>query len=49
MTRKMRKIRWRIYHFWLEDFADNLEVTELLAPAHSSRDSDSEHTPKVVS
>ena len=29
MTRKMRKIRWRIYHFWLEDFADSLEVTEL--------------------
>ena len=35
--------------FWLEDFTDNLEVTDLLAPAHSSRDSDSEHTPKVVS
>ena len=35
--------------FWLEDFTDNLEVTELPAPAHSSRDSDSEHNPKVVS
>ena len=29
--------------FWLEDFTDNLKVPEMLAPAHSSRDSDSEH------
>ena len=34
---------------WLEDFTDNLMDTELLAPAHSSRESDVEHPVEVVS
>ena len=34
--------------FWFEDFTDNLEPTEEDAPAHISRDSDSEHPTKVV-
>ena len=34
--------------FWLEDFTDNLEATEVHAPAHISQDSDSEHLEKVV-
>ena len=33
---------------WLEEFTDNLEDTELHAPAHISQDSDSEHPTKVV-
>ena len=34
--------------FWLEDSTDNLEATELPAPAHSSRESDLEHAVEVV-
>ena len=34
---------------WLEEFADNLEDTEVSAPAHISQDSGSERTTKVVS
>ena len=34
--------------FWLEDFTDNLEPTEVHAPAHISQDSDSEHPSKVA-
>ena len=34
--------------FWSENFTDNLKVAELLAPAHSSRDSDFEHPPPKV-
>ena len=34
---------------WLEEFTDNLEDTELPAPAHISQDSDSERPTKVVS
>ena len=33
---------------WLEEFTDNLEDTEVPAPAHSSHDSDSERATKVV-
>ena len=33
----------------LEEFTDNLEDTELHAPAHTSQDSDSERATKVVS
>ena len=33
---------------WLADFRDNLVHTELLAPAHSSRESDLEHPVEVV-
>ena len=35
--------------FWLEDFKVYLVDAELLAPAHSSQDSDSEHAAEVVS
>ena len=34
---------------WLEEFTDNLEGTEVHAPAHISQDSDSERPTKVVS
>ena len=34
---------------WLEEFTDNLEDTEVHAPAHISQDSDSERRSKVVS
>ena len=34
---------------WLEEFADNLEDTEVHAPAHISQDSDSQRPAKVVS
>ena len=34
---------------WLEEFTDNLEYTEVHAPAHISEDSDSERPTKVVS
>ena len=34
---------------WLEKFTDNLEDTEVLAPAHISQDSDSERPAKVAS
>ena len=34
--------------FWLEDFTDNLEATEVHEPAHISQDSDSKHPTKVV-
>ena len=34
---------------WLEEFSDNLEDTEVPAPAHISQDSDSERLTKVVS
>ena len=34
--------------FWEENFKDNLVNTELLAPAHSSRESDLEHSTKVA-
>ena len=34
--------------FWFEDSTDNLEATELPAPAHSSRESDLEHPVEVV-
>ena len=34
---------------WLEEFTDNLEDTEVHAPAHISEDSDSERLTKVVS
>ena len=34
---------------WLEEFTDNLEDTEMLVPAHSSHDSDSERPAKVAS
>ena len=33
--------------FWLEDFTDNLEPTEVHAPAHISQDSELEHPAKV--
>ena len=33
---------------WVEDFAENLEDTEVLAPAHISHDSDSERPAKVT-
>ena len=35
--------------FWLGDFTDDLKVSELPAPAHSSRDPNSEHPTKVGS
>ena len=35
--------------FWLEDFTDNLILTEVFAPAHISQDSNSEHSTKVAS
>ena len=35
--------------FWLEDLTDDLKVSELPAPAHSSRDSYSEHPTEVGS
>ena len=35
--------------FWLEEFTDNLEDTEVPALAHSSQDADSEYPTKVVS
>ena len=34
---------------WLEEFADNLEDTEMPVPGHMSQDSDSEPPTKVVS
>ena len=34
---------------WLQEFADNLEDTEVPAPAHVSHDSDSERPAKVAS
>ena len=34
--------------FWFEDFTDNLDPTEVHAPAHISQDSDSEHPAKVA-
>ena len=34
---------------WLEEFAENLEDTEMPAPAHISRDSDLERPTKVAS
>ena len=34
---------------WLEEFTDNLEDTEVHAPAHTTQDSDSERLTKVVS
>ena len=34
---------------WLEEFADNLEDSEVPVPAHSSQDTDSERSTKVVS
>ena len=34
--------------FWLVDFTENLEPTEVRAPAHIYQDSDSEHPTKVV-
>ena len=34
---------------WLEEFTDNLEDTQVHAPAHISQDSDSERPTKVVS
>ena len=34
---------------WLEEFTENLEDTEVSAPAHISFDSDSEHLTKVAS
>ena len=34
--------------FWLEDFTDNLEPTEVHAHPHTSQDSDSEHPAKVA-
>ena len=33
---------------WVEDFTDNLEPTEVHAPAHISQDSDSQHPSKVA-
>ena len=39
----------RDLHEWLEEFTDNLEDTEVHAPAHISQDSDSERLSKVVS
>ena len=33
---------------WLEEFTDNLEHTEVHAPAHTSQDSDSERPTKLV-
>ena len=33
---------------WSEDSTDNLEATELPAPAHSSRESDLEHPVEVA-
>ena len=34
--------------FWLQEFKDNLEATEVHAPAHISQDSDSKHPTTVV-
>ena len=54
MTRRMRTIRLRDLPFWLEDFTDYLEATEVHAPAevpapaHISQDSDSDHSTKVA-
>ena len=52
--RKMDDIRdaddlLRDFPEWLEGFTDNLEDTEVHAPAHISQDSDSERPTKVVS
>ena len=33
---------------WLEEFADNLEDTEMPVSAHISQDSDSEHSTRLV-
>ena len=40
--------RLRYLPGWLEEFTDDLEDTELLAPAHISQDSDLERPTKVV-
>ena len=42
-------VRVRDLPQWLEEFADDLEDTELHAPAHIFQDSDSERPTKVVS
>ena len=52
--RKMDDIRdaddlLRDFPEWLEGFTDNLEDTEVHAPAHISQDSDSRRRTKVVS
>ena len=41
--------RLRDFPEWLEERTENLEDTEVLAPAHSSHDSDSERPTKVAS
>ena len=41
--------RFRDLPEWLEELTDNPEDTELHAPAHSSKESDSERPTKVVS
>ena len=48
MTGEIRTTRLRDLPEWLEDFTDNLMDTELLAPAHSSRESDVEHPVEVA-
>ena len=40
--------RLRYLPEWLQEFRDNVEDTEMLAPAHISQDSDSERLTKVV-
>ena len=48
MTGKIRTTRWQIFHSGLKDFTDNLEPTEVRAPAHISQESDSEPPTKVA-
>ena len=49
MTRRMRTIRWQIgLPCWLEDFKDNLVNEDWPAPAHNSRESDTESLVEVV-
>ena len=46
---RQRKNRLRDLAEWLEEFTDNLEDTEMPAPAHISHDTDSERPTKVAS
>ena len=48
-TMRQRKNRLRDLAEWLEEFTDNLEDTEMPAPAHISHDTDSERPTKVAS
>ena len=48
MTDEIRTTRLQDLPEWLEEFTDNLEDTEVPAPAHLAQDSDSNRPTKVV-